>query len=228
MPSESQSQLLIKGRLVEVRAASESAPVVATSEAAYTLGNATSVISPEGNVEPQVANELGTLHEPYEAATHGDGNSAGSAGVGPEDPLQAVPPAPAAQEPPCGNFCYGCLKGPCSLGQHMLRGELDFCLCNVCASARNRSPEQGDIVAGLMFFKELFADGAVENTAPPQLQGQTAAHSARGTQHDASGPSMFEVGILNALLASDEAHLGGGYGAVVNAADHEANPVGLA
>ena len=110
----------------------------------------------------------------------------------------------------------------------MLRGELDFCLCNVCASARNRSPEQGDIAAGLKFFKELFADGAVENTAPPQLQGQTAAHSALGTQHDASGPSMFEVGLLNALLASDEAHLGGGYGAVVNAADHEANPIGLA
>ena len=39
---------------------------------------------------------------------------------------------------------------------------------------------------------------------------------------------MFEVGILNALLDSDGAQLGGGYGAVVNAVDHEANPVGLA
>ena len=126
---------------------------------------------------------------------------------------------PAAQEPPCGNFCYNCLKRPCSLGQHMRRGEFGGCLCKVCARP---CPQQEDIVMGLMAFKEILADGAVENAAPPQVQGQAAAPSALGTQHEANGPSMFEVGLLNALLDPSGAPLRGGYCAVDDAAD----PVG--
>ena len=213
MPSESPSQLLINGRLVELRAASESAPVVATSEAASTQGNATSVTSSEGNVEPPVANELGTLHEPYEAGIRGDGNSAGSAGVGSEDPLLAVPPAPASQEPPCMDICRDCFNRPCCLGQHKARGDVERCLCEVCTRP---CPQQGDIVAALAAFKEWLrgsnsgisdaalgtlheegeAVGVVENAdlGPPQVQGHAAVPCALGTQHETSGPIMFEVG----------------------------------
>ena len=93
----------------------------------------------------------------------------------------------------------------------MLRGELDFCLCSVCASARRQSPEQGDIGMGFSMH-ELFTMVA-EARADAQLQGQAAAPSVLFTHPE---------GLLNAPLPPAWAHLGGGYGAV----DDEADPVG--
>ena len=99
----------------------------------------------------------------------------------------------------------------------MLRGELDFCLCSVCASARRQPPEQGDIGMGFslheLFERATSPKRVAERRADAQLQGQAAAPSVLFTHPE---------GLLNAPLPPAWAHLGGGYGAV----DDEADPVG--